>query len=338
VREYAPGCRVAAVIKANAYGHGLRTVAEALAGADAFAVARIEEAMALREAACAARILLLEGICDRVDLEIASRDGLEPFLHQDWQLDLLDGWHGAEPIRAWLKVDTGMHRLGFAPAEVAVIARRLAANGALRQPVGLATHLADSERADGEATRAQLAAFAEATAGLPGERCIANSAGLIAWPEARADWVRPGIMLYGISPFLEKTGTDLGLVPVMTLETTVIAVKDVAAGERVGYGGTWTAPRASRVAVAAIGYGDGYPRSAANGTPVSVNGRAAALAGRPSMDMLTIDATGLPGVAIGDRVELWGREVPIERVAAAAGTIAYELTCRVGRRVAFETA
>jgi alanine racemase len=206
------------------------------------------------------------------------------------------------------------------------------------QPAGLATHLAESERTEGNATRDQLAAFAAATAGLPGERCIANSAGLIAWPEARADWVRPGIMLYGISPFGDKTGPELGLAPAMTFETRVIALKEVASGDRVGYGGTWAAPRASRVAVAAVGYGDGYPRSAANGTPVSVNGQPATLAGRPSMDMLTLDVTDLPRVAVGDRVELWGREVPVERVAAAAGTIAYELTCRVGRRVSFATA
>ena len=144
-------------------------------------------------------------------------------------------------------------------------------------------------------------------------------------------------MLYGVSPFADKTGSDLGLQPVMTFETRIIALKEVAAGDRVGYGGTWTASRASRIAVAAIGYGDGYPRAARNGTPVSVNGSAAVVAGRPSMDMLTIDVTGLPGVAVGDRVELWGREVPVERVAAAAGTIAYELTCRVGRRVSFTT-
>jgi alanine racemase len=145
-------------------------------------------------------------------------------------------------------------------------------------------------------------------------------------------------MLYGISPFAEKTGPALGLEPAMTFETQVIALKDLAAGDRVGYGGAWTAPRASRVAVAAVGYGDGYPRSAGNGTPVAINGRLAVVAGRPSMDMLTIDVTGLPEVAVGDRVELWGRQVPVERVAAAAGTIAYELTCRVGRRVSFTTA
>jgi len=338
VREFAPGCRVVAVIKANAYGHGLLTVAEALAGADAFAVARIEEAVELREAGCRARILLLEGFGDRSELDAAVRHGLEPFVHQEWQLGLLEGLQGPGALGAWLKVDTGMHRLGFDPAAAAAAAQRLAACRAVRQPAGLATHLADAERTDRATTRAQLAAFAAATAGLAGERCIANSAGLIAWPEARADWVRPGIMLYGISPFGEKTGAELGLAPVMTFETRVIALKEITEGDRVGYGGTWTAPRASRIAVAAVGYGDGYPRSAGNGTPVAVNGRTAMLAGRPSMDMLTIDVTALPQVAVGDRVELWGRDVPVERVAAAAGTIPYELTCRVGRRVGFATA
>jgi alanine racemase len=326
---------VLAVIKANAYGHGLATAAGALAAADALAVARPEEAVTLRESGCRARIVLLEGFRDAEELETASRHGFEPFVHQDWQVALLESLRGPAPVRAWLKVDSGMHRLGFAPAAVPAAAARLAACTAVAQPPGLATHLADAERADGEATRAQLATFSAATAGIAGERSIANSAGLIAWPEARADWVRPGIMLYGISPFSDRTGAELGLRPVMTFETAVIAVKDVAAGERVGYGGTWTAPRASRVAVAAVGYGDGYPRSADNGTPVAVNGRMAALAGRPSMDMLTIDVTAVPGAAIGDRVELWGPAVPIERVAAAAGTIGYELACRVGRRVRF---
>ena len=324
-----------AVIKANAYGHGLVTAAAALAGADAFAVARPEEAVALRESGCRGRIVLLEGFRDAEELAIASRHGFEPFIHQDWQIALLESFRGPAPVRAWLKVDSGMHRLGFAPAAVPAAVERLAACAAVAEPPALATHLADAERAEGEATRAQLAAFATATAGIDGERSIANSAGLIAWPEARADWVRPGIMLYGISPFGDRTGADLGLKPVMTFETAVIAIKEVAAGQRVGYGGTWTARRASRVAVAAVGYGDGYPRSVDNGTPVTVAGRMAALAGRPSMDMLTIDVTEVPEVSIGDRVELWGPAVPIERVAAAAGTTGYELACRVGRRVRF---
>ncbi len=281
--------------------------------------------------------MLLEGFRDARELEVAMHQGFEPFIHQDEQLALLEAWRGPQALRTWLKIDTGMRRLGFPPGQAAHAIARLGACRFVAQPFGVATHLADAERADGLATRAQLAAFAAATVGLSCERSIANSAGLIAWPESRADWVRPGIMLYGISPFAGQTGTDHGLRPVMSLETRIIALRDLAPGDRVGYGGAWTAPRASRIAVAAVGYGDGYPRSAANGTPVAVNGVPATVAGRPSMDMLTIDVTGLPGVAIGDRVELWGREVPIERVAAAAGTIAYELTCRVGRRVSFST-
>ena len=325
------------MIKANAYGHGLLTAAGALDGADAFAVARVGEAVALRDSGCAARIVLLEGFGDAAELEAAAQHGLEPFVHQDFQLDLLEAWRGPQSLRAWLKIDTGMHRLGFAAGTAAAAAARLEACRFVSKPLAFATHLADAECGEAGHARAQLAAFEAATAGRPGERSIANSAGLIAWPAARADWVRPGIMLYGISPFGDRTGAEFGLRPVMTLETRIIALKDVAPGERVGYGGTWVAPRPSRVAVAAIGYGDGYPRGAANGTPVSVNGEAATLAGRPSMDMLTIDVTDIPRAGIGDRVELWGREVPVEKVAASASTIAYELTCRVGRRVSFAT-
>jgi alanine racemase len=328
---------VLAVIKANAYGHGLVTVAEALSAADAFAVARVEEAIALRQAGCRSRIILLEGVRDALELETAARHALEPFVHQDRQLALLEAWHGPQIFRVWLKIDSGMHRLGFTPAEVPAAAARLGACKFVAQPFQLATHLADAERTEHPGSRAQIEGFAAATASFAGERSVANSAGLIAWPAARADWVRPGIMLYGISPFADKIGSDLGLRPVMTFETRIIALKDVAAGDCVGYGGTWTASGASRIAVAAVGYGDGYPRAARNGTPVSVNGVAAVIAGRPSMDMLTIDVSGLPGVAVGDRVELWGCKVPVERVAAAAGTIAYELTCRVGRRVNFTT-
>ena len=322
-----------AVIKANAYGHGIVAAARALAGADAFAVARIEEAITLREAGCERRIVLLEGVQDLQELEQAARYELEPFVHHPEQIAMLESWRGAHRFRAWLKIDSGMGRLGFRPAEVPAAATRLAACASLVQPSNLVTHLADAENRDGAATRAQLEAFARSTAGLPGERSIANSAGLMAWPEARADWVRPGIMLYGISPFPDSTGAELGLRPVMTLETRVISVKPVEPGDRIGYGGTFTATRAGRIAVAAAGYGDGYPRSAANGTPVAINGRPAVIAGRVSMDMLTIDVTDLPGVAVGDGVELWGPAVPVERVAASAGTIGYELTCRVSRRV-----
>ena len=335
MRKLAPNSRVLAVIKANAYGHGIVTAARVLAGADAFAVARLEEAVTLREAGIDARIVLLEGVQGPAELALAAEHRLEPFVHQPEQVLMLEGWGGAHRFRAWLKVDSGMGRLGFRPAQVKAAAERLARCRAIEQPANLATHLAESEARGNPGTRAQIDAFLAATAALPGERSIANSAGLIAWPDAQADWVRPGIMLYGISPFADSTGADLGLKPVMTLETRVIAVKSVAAGDRVGYGGTWIAKRPSRIAIAAAGYGDGYPRSASSGTPVRVNGMPAELAGRVSMDMLAIDVSDVLQVAVGDPVQLWGPAVPAERVAAAAGTIGYELTCRVSRRVPF---
>jgi len=337
VRELAPGCRVLAVIKANAYGHGIAMAAEALAGADAFAVARIDEALLLRQEGSTARIVLLAGVADAGELELAARHRLELFVHHAGQVALLEAWRGTYAFRVWLKIDSGMGRLGFPVTEVAVAHARLAACARVMQPLQLVTHLAEAEQRGNERTRAQIELFHRVTAGLPGERSIANSAGLVAWPEAQADWVRPGIMLYGISPFADAIGADLGLRPVMTLETRVIALRDLAAGERVGYGGTWSARRASRIAIAAAGYGDGYPRSAENGTPVQVNGMPAVIAGRVSMDMLAIDVSEVLQVSIGDPVQLWGPAVPVERVAARAGTIGYELTCRVSRRVPFES-
>ncbi len=264
--------------------------------------------------------------------------GFEPFIHQDEQLALLEAWRGPQALRTWLKIDTGMRRLGFPPGQAAHAIARLRACRFVAQPFGVATHLADAERADGLATRAQLAAFAAATAGLSCERSIANSAGLIAWPETRADWVRPGIMLYGISPFAGQTGTDHGLRPVMSLETRIIALRDLAPGDRVGYGGAWTAPRASRIAVAAVGYGDGYPRHCSTGTPVLVDGVRTRMVGRVSMDMITVDLTPVPEAGIGAEVTLWGRSsrgtlLPIDEVAQAGGTVGYELMCAVAPRV-----
>ncbi len=335
VRAFAPNSRVMAVIKANGYGHGMVTAARALAGADAFAVARLEEAVTLREAGIRERIVLLEGVQDTAELELAAKHSLEPFVHQPEQVLILESWAGMRPFDVWLKVDTGMGRLGFRPAQVKAAAERLARCRAVRQPVNLVTHLAEAEARGNAGTRAQMDAFAQATAGLTGLRSIANSAGLVAWPDAQADWVRPGIMLYGVSPFADSIGTDLGLRPVMTFETRVIALKSIAAGDRVGYGGTWTAKSAARIAIAAAGYGDGYPRSAADGTPVRVNSMPASIVGRVSMDMLAIDVSDVLQVSVGDPVQLWGPAVPVERVAAAAGTIAYELTCRVSQRVPF---
>lgn len=336
VREFAPGSKVLAVLKANAYGHGMQAAASALAGADGIAVARLSEAVALRKAGHAHRILLLEGVQGAEQLREAADNDVELVVHQTEQIALLEDWRAAHSFRIWLKIDTGMGRLGFPPGALPAALLRLAACRAIRRPFALMTHLAEAELEGNERTRAQLDRFERATAGLPGERSIANSAGLVGWPSARADWVRPGLMLYGISPFAGATGIDLGLRPVMTLQTRVIAVRELAVGDRVGYGGNWSATRATRMAVIAAGYGDGYLRNTANGTPVLVNGRQAPIAGRVSMDMLTADVTDLPQVAIGDPVVLWGEGLPVETVAAAAGTIPYELVCRVGQRVHVE--
>ena len=333
VRALAPRSRVMAVIKANGYGHGIETVARALRGADGLAVARLDEALALRASGIESRILLLEGVLDAAQLAAAAQARLEVMVHSPEQLSILEQRDGREPLGAWLKVDTGMNRLGFRPGDCRAAHARLLGVPGLAGEVVIATHFAGSEDTDDPSTQAQMASFAAATAGLPGPRSLANSAGVLDWPASHADWVRPGIMLYGIAPGTRGTGADLGLRPAMRLGTCVIAVRDVPAGEAVGYNGTWRAARDSRIAVVAAGYGDGYPRAARAGTPVLVNGVRRPLAGRVSMDMLTVDVTGDDAVRVGDPVELWGPGNPVEPVARAAGTIAYELTCRVSSRV-----
>lgn len=333
VREVAPQSRVMAVLKANAYGHGSVPTAVALAGADGFAVARLEEGMALRAAGLRHRILLLEGVFGHDQLRQAAHYGFDVMVHEFEQVAMLEAWRGDAPFGTWVKLDTGMNRLGFRPEQAPEALARLRACEAVAQPMTLVTHLANADARDDARTREQLAAFERLTAGLPGERSIANSAGTLGWRDAQADWVRPGLVLYGVSPFADATAASLGLRPAMTLLTQVIAVKTVRAGEAVGYGGIWRAPRETRLAVAAAGYGDGYPRNTSVGTPVLVNGRRGLLVGRVSMDMITIDVTDLPPVAVGDPVTLWGEGVPVEQVAQAAGTIAYELICGVSQRV-----
>ncbi len=333
VREIAPHSRVLAVVKANAYGHGIVPAAVALAGADGFAVARLEEAVALRAAGLRQRIVLLEGVFDAAALRQAAHHGLDLCVHDAEQLAMLDAWRGDHVFAAWVKLDTGMNRLGFKPGQFPRALARLADCPAVAKPLTLVTHLANADDRDDATTREQLALFARLTEGVPGERSIANSAGTIGWEAAQADWVRPGLMLYGVSPFADCSAESLGLRAAMRLETSVIAVKEIAPGDRVGYGGVWTAQRRTRLAVAAVGYGDGYPRNTGSGTPVLVNEQRAALVGRVSMDMVTIDVTDLPRVLVGDPVVLWGGGVPVEDVARAAGTIPYELICGVSQRV-----
>ena len=334
VRELAPGARVMAVIKANAYGHGLETAAAALADADGLAVARIEEALALRASGSRNRILLLQGATCAEQLAIAAREGFDVMVHSFEQLDMLEQRPPGATLRTWIKLDTGMNRLGFRVEEFAVAFARLVRIEGVAPDPALVTHLASADEVEDPKTQQQIDSFDAATGALPGERSIANSAAILAWPASRRDWLRPGLMLYGASPFPGGSGKDIGLRPVMTFQTEVIAVKTVEAGETVGYGGAWRASRRTRMAVISAGYGDGYPRSAAPGTPLLVEGQRAPLIGRVSMDMVTADVTAMPGVRVGAPVELWGGMLPIEEIALCANRIPYELTCGVTRRVA----
>ncbi len=304
-----------AVIKANAYGHGLVTVARALASADSLAVARVDEGLTLRKAGIHQRTVLLEGVFDREQLDAAAAAGFELVVHTAEQIDLLRAAAAGDRFKVWLKLDSGMNRLGFKGAAFEAAAAALSACPPCKRRSILFTHLASADTPELPATTDQLARFAEAIRFLPGERSIANSAGMLSFPEAQADWVRPGLLLYGVSPFAGSIGADYGLRPAMTLHSHVIAVKDIAPGEQVGYGGDWTARRPTRLAVAAVGYGDGYPRSLASGSPVLVNEERAPLAGRVSMDMIGIDVTdlqraaavGRSGHPVGSRACRWRR-------------------------------
>jgi len=333
IRRVAPHSRVMAVVKANAYGHGLVSTALCLADADAFAVARLDEALALRAAGIRQPIVLLEGVFDAEQLAEAARQDLQIVVHEQEQLDLLGRAPAGHRFVVWLKVDTGMNRLGFRipqfPAALAALQSMAGQVGEVR----LLTHFASADERDSPLTAEQLARFGALAAGRPLVRSLANSAAVFAQPGSHAEWIRPGLALYGVSPFAEQTGADLGLLPAMRLASTVIAVREVSRGETVGYGGVWRATRDSCVAIVAAGYGDGLPRSLPNGTPVLVRGLRAELAGRVSMDMIAVDVTGIGGAQVGDAAVLWGAELPVEEIAAHAGTIAYELLCAVSQRV-----
>jgi len=336
-RQAAPASRIVAVVKADAYGHGAVRVATALDDADAFGVARIEEARTLREAGIARPILLLPGVSSHEELAHARTLDLDLVVHHQSQIEVLERARGGAPRRVWLKVETGMHRLGVEAHAAASAWRRLEACAAVAWPLRLMSHLACADEPGNVDTEAQIARFRALEMYTDAETSLANSAGVLAWPDAHGDWVRPGIMLYGISPFVGGRAEREGLRPVMTLMSRLIAVNRVQAGAAVGYGGTWRAPEEMSVGVVAAGYGDGYPRHAPSGTPVLVGGERVALIGRVSMDMLSVDLRSRPEARTGDSVVLWGRELPAEEVAEHVGTIGYELVTRISRRVAVET-
>ncbi len=335
IRELAPRSKVMAVVKADGYGHGLERVARALTDADAFGVAAIADGLRLRAAGHKQRIVVLSGPDEPADLAELRRLDLDAVIHHDSQLAWLESDRDTRPIRVWLKLDTGMHRLGFAAQRAAEIYARLNVLPALRDSITLMTHFAASDEFDNGFTAQQAACFEKSIAAIARERSLANSAAVLGWPQTQGDWVRVGGLLYGLSVVDGKSGVDFGFKPAMTLSTKLIAINRIKKDERVGYASTWQCPQDMDIGVAAIGYGDGYPRSAVSGTPVLVNDGRAAIVGRVSMDLITIDLRAVPGARVGDPVVLWGQGLPIEEIAGCAGTISYDLACGMTKRVLF---
>ncbi len=330
VQACAPMSSIMAVIKANAYGHGAIRIAAILeANIEAFAVRSLEEALQLREAGIKKTIVLLEGFFHSDELSDIIQHDLQIVIHTPKQFEYLVKSDFKKPIGIWLKVDSGMHRLGFSPNEVEPIYKLLKQYPHIAHPIRLVSHLACADDRQNPTTEQQTRVFMALARTLNIEVSLANSAGILAWPHTHADWVRPGIMLYGVSPFPDSIAKTEGLQPVMQLQSALISVKRIRKGESIGYGATWTCPQSMPVGVIAVGYADGYPRHAPSGTPVLVNGRRVPLVGRVSMDMITVDLRTQPNARVGDPVVLWGKNLPVEEVASLAGTIGYELLCNV---------
>ena len=330
VRRAAPRSRVFAVIKANAYGHGVTRAARAFEAADGIALLEIEAAVRLREGGYAKRLALLEGLFQSSEVAVAARHDLAVVVHNHEQLRMLDAAPAGARLDVMLKINTGMNRLGFTPPDALAARELLKKHRAVKQ-LTLMTHFATADDARGVAWQIQV--FEQIAAGQQLERSIANSAAILHFPDTHADWVRPGIMLYGCTPFADVTAQELGLRPAMTLASEIISVQDLRGGDRIGYAGTFEATQTMRIGTVACGYADGYPRHAPTGTPVLVDGIRTRTLGRVSMDMLCVDLTPVPAARVGTAVELWGGALPADEVAAAAGTVSYELICALAPRV-----
>lgn len=332
-RTRAPDAKVWAVVKANAYGHGLARGMRAFADADGLALVELDWAIRLREMGWRKPILLLEGFFEPADLSIVAEHRLQVAIHCAEQIDMIERAHLASPIDVHLKMNSGMNRLGFKPEVYREAYARLKAIPAIRN-ISLMMHFANADDAQNQGLpmTEQVRRFRSATEDLPGERSLANSAANLMYPELAADWVRPGIMLYGATPGAHSAA-EFGLRAAMTLESEIIGVQRIAAGDAVGYGSRFIADKPMTIGVVACGYADGYPRHAPNGTPIVVDGHRTEMVGRVSMDMLAVDLTGIAEARVGSKVVLWGDALPIDEVAAAAGTIGYELMCALAQRV-----
>ncbi len=325
VKHYAPNSRVMAVIKADAYGHGMVKVAKTLDQADGFAVAHISEAITLREAGIDKPITVFQGFQNADQLAQMVAMNLRPTIYQPRQVELLEQQRPGD-LSVWLKVNTGMGRLGIQPDEAAELWTRLKQNSCIKE-LGLSSHFANADCPEHLSNQQQINCFQNLASQFQAQTSLANSAGLISFPQAHGDWVRPGIMLYGSSPVSDRSAQALDLKPVMQLKTQLIAINYLKKGDSVGYGSLWQCPEDMPVGIAAIGYGDGYPRHASSGTPVWLNGKTSQLIGRVSMDMISIDLRNIKNAQAGDEVVLWGQEVGVDDVAKSAETIAYELLC-----------
>ncbi|MBL80070.1 MAG: alanine racemase [Nitrosomonadaceae bacterium] len=337
VRRYAKCARVMAVIKADAYGHGLLRAAEAFSSADGFAILEIDAAIHLREAGYQHTILLIEGFFSKSELELFERYQLSAVIHNSKQLQMLSAYKLSGKLNVFLKLNTGMNRLGFTPEQFLKALETLQSNSAIDQ-ITLMTHFACADnRNDRKEVIEQLQCFNSVVTNYDLPCSLANSAATLQYPETHADWVRPGIMLYGASPFSDISASELDLRPSMTFTSEIIAVQNLNAGDTVGYGQTFCAKQIMRVGIVAGGYADGYPRHAPTGTPVLVNGVRTRIIGRVSMDMLHVDLSKVANAGIGSPVVFWGKGMPVEEVAQAAGTISYDLLCSLTQRVKIKT-
>lgn len=334
VRQLASTAKIMAMVKADAYGHGLVEVAQTLKAADGLATARLEEALALRNAGINTPLLLLSAPLDIEGIQQCAEHDIAMVIHTLPTAQLLSDSSLTKPVDIWLKLDSGMHRLGLNATELIETEKLLKASANV-QSIVLMTHFSDSEQEDTETTRHQIEYFSTCVGSLPYSQSLANSAAIIKHPDTHKEWVRPGIMLYGANPLPIESDlhTPVELLPGMTLTTKVLAVRTVKKGDSVGYNGRWTAEKDSTIATLGIGYGDGYPRHAGNGTPVVINGQRAYLVGTVSMDLITVDVTHCEAINIGDEAILWGDALPAEEVAAHAKTISYELFTSISKRV-----
>lgn len=336
VRSQAPHSRLIAIIKANAYGHGMLETARTLQDADCFGVARICEALRLRYSGIIKPILLLAGFDAAEDLPLLVAHNIETTVHSSEQLKALEQVNLEHPLQVWMKLDIGMHRLGVRIEQAEEFYCSLSKCRNVVQPVNIMSHLSCAEEPESAITIKEIDCFTRFTNSKPGQHSISASSGTLLWPSAHNQCIRPGIILYGVSPIHNTNGSQLLLQPAMTFKSSLIAVREHRAGETVGYGGTWISHRDTRLGVVAIGYGDGYPHNAPSGTPIWLNGRTVPIVGRVSMDMTSVDLGPGSTDKVGDEVVLWGQKLPVECIATYTGSSAYELVTRPTQRVAIE--